>query len=237
MPTQRRKGTKKLARRPRAKARRPSMLVLHLDAEKLRRDGLHFGSITDVVAALGSAAADIHVKDAMDHQSLLGVLAELAARKLRFDAVVVIGHANNEGIRAASDAFLTWEVFAEYLRPFEPRRVLLVACQAGRTTAMEALFARLPALRRIYACPVNARKNLAQVLVGCAPLLLAVKAPRPEQMAIAQAMLWAFTGGQLREWVRTKDRGQPVSVLWDAAAQLADPAVRELHRRYLELFK
>jgi len=205
---------------------------VHLDAERLRRDGLHLGPTTEFVAALATLGlnADVEVLDATDRASLLRQLAALAEARRTFDVVVAVGHSNSEGIRMASDdeRVTPWGIFAGYVKPFVPRRLMLVACQAGCWPAADCLFTKLPKLRRIFASPVNASRDLAQFMLALVPYLVAVRAPRGRTVGWLQAAIAALTGGQVREWKRTRDKGNPTGILLDWAAKLADPYVRQL---------
>ena len=144
----------------------PSLLILHLDSAKLQSDGLHLtgpAAFASTWAGLGMRA-EVEAIDGTDLQNLLRQLWNLAENGREFDVVVVVGHSNADGIRISADMFADWEAFAGYLRPFAPRRLLLVACKAGLSTAGDALFRRLPKLRRIYASPVNASKLLGELI-------------------------------------------------------------------------
>lgn len=123
------------ARKAGSKVRRvlppQSLLILHLDADKLRTDGLHLGEVASFSGSASSVlfGSSVTIKDTTSTDHLHETLAPLVASKQTFDVVVVVGHSNEEGIRLASDRFLNWEAFAGYLKPFKPRRLLLVACR------------------------------------------------------------------------------------------------------------
>lgn len=183
------------------------------------------------VAALTSVGLDaaVEILDITDRASLLREFARLAEARRTFDVIVAIGHSNSGGIKLASDEpLVAWDVFANYLRPFEPKRLMLVACQAGRWPAAEKLFSRLPKLRRIFASPVNASVGLAQFMIGVVPYLVGVKAPRGKAVSWAQAAAIALTGRQVRQWKRGTDMGNRDGVLLDRLAQVADPYMRQI---------
>jgi hypothetical protein len=169
-------STTRRRRLPRAKfrsPRRPSLLILHLDAEQLRRDGLHLGKAATFAAALAALGldADVEVREATDQKDLLSVLADLASQNRAFDVIVAVGHSNSEGIViAANTRPVPWATFAEYLKPFRPRRLMLVACQAGRWLAADTLFTRLRQLRRIFASPVKCVEGLRSISACPRPL-------------------------------------------------------------------
>ena len=208
----------------------PSLLVLQLDSKKLQADGLCLRDHAHLTAMVGQLISDAEVTicTTTDEQDLLARLAGLAEQKRHFDVVVCIGHSNERGIQIASNRFADWEAFGGYLKPFKPRRLLLIACSAGRWPAANVLFRKLPALRRIYASPVKASKDLATLMLWGVPYLLKVKAPPVSAVRYAQLMAALFTGGQIREWCRTRDKDNPEGVLLDWMAQLADPYVRRL---------
>lgn len=203
------------------------MLILHLDANKLREDRLHLGDQAAFAGFLASEGLNASVTraDATDRDDLHRTLAELVRQKRTFDVVVAIGHSNSQGIRMAADYFVGWPVFGEYLKPLEPRRLVVIACQAGQWPSARDLFPRLKKLRRLYASPVNATKDLAQFMLALAPVLLEVKAPRAKQVTRAQVAAIVLTGGQIREWTRA-DIDSADGLLLDLAARAFDPVLR-----------
>lgn len=208
----------------------PSLLVLQLDSKKLQADGLCLRDHAQLTAIVGKLTSDAEVTicTTTDEQDLLAQLAGLTEQKRHFDVVVCIGHSNEDGIKIASNRFSDWEAFAGYLKPFKPRRLMLIACSAGRWPAANVLFRKLSTLRRIYASPVNASKDLANLMLWCVPYLLKVKAPPVSAVRYAQLVAAVFTGSQIREWRRTRDKDNPEGILLDLMAQLADPYVRRL---------
>jgi hypothetical protein len=207
-----------------------SLLILHLDADKLRRDGLHLGDVARFSGALSTIAfgAPVVIEHTTSTSHLHETLAGFVSGKRTFDVVVVVAHSNAEGIRIANDGFVAWESFAGYLKPFKPRRLLLVACRAGRWDAGEALFTAMPRLRRIFACPVNASKDLGALMLFAVPYVVAERRPRDRHVTLTQVASIAVTGRQLREWRRTTDKGNSDSAVFDLIADLADPLAREV---------
>lgn len=229
-PQPRQPAPKRPARRKRRGLPPQSLLVLHLDADRLRADGLHLGDVAHFTGALSTIAlsAPAVIKDTTSTGHLHETLAQLATARMKFDVVVVIAHSNAHGIRIASDCFSSWEAFAGYLKPFRPRRLLLVACKAGRWDPGEALFTRLPKLRRIFACPVNASKDFGALMLLAVPYVVALRRPPDPHVTWSQILSVAATGRQLREWRRTADAGNPKSAVFDLIADLADPIARQV---------
>jgi len=231
----RRQSAGKESRTTAKKKRRPptaaqSLLILHLDAEKLRSDGLHLGDVADFSGALSAIGlgAPVTTESTTSAGHLHETLAAHVLAKRTFDVVVVVAHSNAQGVRAASDLFVTWDAFAGYLKPLRPRRLLLVACQAGRWDAGDALFARLSQLRRIFACPVNASKDFGALMLFAVPYVVAERRPKDMHVRWSQIATIAITGRQLREWRRTTDKGNADSAVFDLIADLADPVARQV---------
>ena len=208
-----------------------SLLILHLNADKLRADGLYLGELGELCAALATVGFDSEAvrAEATTHSQLMSVLAELASTRRTFDVIVVVAHSNATGIRIAADRPLAgWAEFAKYLKPFRPRRLLLAACQAGRWDAGEALFTDNTLLRRIYACPVNASRDFAAIMLAAVPYVVATRRPADKHVLWSQFAAVAFTGRQLREWRRVTDKGNPDSAVYDLVADLLHPYAREI---------
>jgi hypothetical protein len=220
-------GSKKRRRAPSAVQ---SLLILHLDAEKLRSDGLHLGDVAEFSGTLSAIAlgAPVVIESTTSTGHLHETLAGHVSAKRTFDVVVVVAHSNAHGIRVASDLSVTWSAFAGYLKSLKPRRLLLVACRAGRWDAGEALFAAMPQLRRIFACPVNASKDFGALMFFAVPYLVAERRPKDRHVTWSQIASIAVTGKQLREWRRTTDKGNPDSAIFDLLADVADPVAREV---------
>ncbi len=215
-----------MQRRASARSSKPqSLLILHLDADKLRRDGLHLEEVAHFSATLSSVlfGASVVTEDTTSTEHLHQTLAALVTSKSTFDVVVVVAHSNAHGIQIANDRFVSWIAFTGYLKPFKPRRLLLVACKGGRWDAGEALFRSMPQLRRIYACPVNASKDFGALMLFAVPYVVSERRPKDKHVVWTQVASVAVTGRQLREWRRATDKGNPDSSVFDLAADLIDP--------------
>ncbi len=233
--------TRRRSRRPtsRSKVGPQSLLILHLDVEKLRSDGLHLNDVAQFSGALSAVAfgAPVVIENTTSSGHLHETLAGFVSAKRTFDVIVVVAHSNAEGIRVASDLSVTWDAFAGYLKPLKPRRLLLVACQAGRWNAGEALFAAMPKLQRIFACPVNASKDFGALMLLAVPYVVAERRPKDQHVRWSQFAAIAMTGRQLREWRRRTDKGNPDSVIFNLLADVADPVAREVPSALLSAVK
>lgn len=203
--------------------------MLHLDTARLRADGLSFEPVLRVLR-LGSLFGQIETVEATTQRELLDGLAALTEKSAKFDAVVAIGHSNAEGIRIASDAFVGWTAFAKFIKPFRPRRLVFIACRAGRWTGARDLFRALPALRRIYASPVNVAAPQAVAMLGLGASLSTVRIPNASTMLALRAVVALGDGGQIREWTRNGDAANPDGRLLDFAADAIDGPLRAFAR-------
>jgi hypothetical protein len=238
VPPRQSSAGRRLGRSP-SRPRQPSLLILQFDTERLRDDGLCLIDKARFVALLGAfnSGADVEVCATTDLRDLLDQLAALVKQERRFDVVVCIGHSNETGIKVASDKFVDWEAFAGYLKPFEPRRLLLIACRAGRWPAANVLFRKLPKLRRIFASPMNTSKNLGDLLLWAVPYLLEARSPRAKLVQYGQIAAAALTGGQIRQWIRTRDMDNPDGMLLDLGAQIAEPYLRQVSKTIRSIFR
>jgi hypothetical protein len=159
-------------------------------------------------------------------------LAALALAKRTFDVVVLVGHGSRDGMRIAhAEGVTSWSAISGYLRPFKPRRLVLVTCEGGVSPAANALFDGLRDLRRIYATPSFASRKLGSLLFALAPLLVVEKAPSKTTVLAVKAALFTLTGEELRQWLRSRDHGNPDGLIVDALSRAAAPLVKELWRR------
>lgn len=217
---------------PAHQGRPQSLLILHLDSDKLRADHLHLGDVaafSSMIAtlALGSDAVSIDVDDSMAFENLLRVAVE---DRRAFDVIVVVAHGNAFGLQVAQNRFDRWEEFAKNLSLLRPRRLLLAACQAGRYDAGEALFRSNPRLRRIFACPVNASRDFATLMLLAVPWIVSTRKLRERDLLTSKFAAVLLTGCQLREWRRSTDRGNPDRPFLDVLSVAADPFARAAPR-------
>lgn len=175
--------------------------------------------------AFGSSA---EVHDVTTKASLLALFAQFAEQKRTFDVIVAVGHSDDAGIQIAADRIASWPEFAAWVKPLRPRRLLLAACRAGRWNAGEALFCANSQLRRIFACPVDASKDFAAMMLFAVPYVVAERRPRDKHVFWSQVAAVTVSGRQLREWRRTTDKGNPDSLVFDLLADVADPLARQV---------
>lgn len=193
--TKRRRSRNTTSRRRRRKTK--AILVIQFDSTRLKREGLDLTPFADAAALVADV---VHVR-ATTLDDLHRQLAEHHGRK--FDVVATIGHSNANVIRIAPDHSVSWDAYAQYLKPFEPRRLAIVGCLAGQFPSTASVFAALRTVRRIYAPPALANRTLASVMVLALPYLLEHTIPDRQLLRFLQGGL-ALAGRQLWEWRRTE---------------------------------
>ncbi len=187
-----RRAVRRGAASRRSRRETKSILVVQFDSEKLEADGLDLAPFVHAAAFFyGVTVCRVRATSLDDLHTRL---AELVGEK--FDVVATVGHSNKNGIRIAPDTFVTWDAYAAYLKPFEPRRLAIIACLAGQFTPTGKIFASLQKVRRIYATPALANKMLGTVMVLALPYLLDHPIPDRNMLRALQVGL-AFAGRQL----------------------------------------
>lgn len=215
-----RKGNKRASRaravtRRAVKPRRSSLLVIECDAEKLARDRITAGKEAyEAARALmpKERAAFVRVTS---RQGLLQQFAECRQDHHTFKLIIVVGHSNATGIRLAASEGLSWKAFANWVSIFEPKKIVLLACEAGQRLPAEKLFDGLPALKEIYASPIRLRTDQARIIAYLSLSLL--RKLDADLIMTAKAMLFVLTGAIIYQWRRDwyEERGEAEAIAWD----------------------
>lgn len=161
-----------------------------------------------VTARLFSPGTPVEVVRTSTEANLLEQLSRLAAADKLFNHVLVIGHSNQDGIRLTEDRRTTWAGLGRWLEPFKPRRLALIACEAGLGAPVRALFEEIETLNDIYASPFVARKDQMEIFKILMPYLLSAKAVDSTLIALGQLGNLAATGGWIDHWQREASTSQ-----------------------------
>lgn len=195
---------------PRAK-KASTALVLRLDSEKLNRDGLRLTGEVSLARFLGQhhLRLDVTELNATDVGDLHVKLAGLDKKSATFDLIVVIAHSNEAGIRIASDRFVEWLGFAKYLERFEPKRLALIACQAGGGAVSRILFDGVPSLHQICASPENVSISMANLILAMCGLLLGKRSADLPHITTLKGLALFGVGSRLKVWNRNQSWDVP----------------------------
>ena len=146
------------------------ILIIQCDTPRLEADGLAVGSaLHDLLSLTFDAVTAVLVEGSTlaDLMDSLDAMGEATA-----DVVVIVGHSNQEGLAAGSDAFLPWDEVAQMLAPEEPSAIILLACKVGRLLPSEALFEVLDDLKDVFGWPANASASQALAVAALASQVL-----------------------------------------------------------------
>ena len=211
MPAHRRPAAKnKKVRTPRPRRARPlakrtpSLLILECDAPKLASQGVSAASDLHALVKFVPGCLSVHVRTTSMGE-LLRDLGDCKTKYDAFDIIVAVGHSNMTGIAMTSYApLLSWTRFAKFLQPLKPKRVALIACQAGAWLPAKALFGGIPSLAEVYGSPVLTNEKQMALLQVLVPMLLAGVRVDPELMRLAQVANFALTKGVLFRQTRAE---------------------------------
>ena len=170
---------------PRPKAKGRSLLILECDSRKLVGQSLAIGSaVYELINRLAPGVIRTELVRTTSEQQLLEELGRVKERHEFFDLVLVVGHSNPHGLQLTAEKFTQWSVFAKWIETFEPKKVLLAACEAGRWLSAKAIFDGVPKLKEIYASPVLMNQQQAMVVVLLVFYFLMVKSPDADHILL-----------------------------------------------------
>jgi hypothetical protein len=141
-------------------------------------------------------SATLRLVRATSREALLEDLGRCKVECGGFDHVAVVGHSNRSGLRLAPGLSVSWDDFAPWIEPFQPKCAILVACEAGRWLPSEALFRRIRSLREVYGSPVVTTEAQAGAVKVLVPYLL-LGNQMPPNIVPLQLLNFALSGGIL----------------------------------------
>lgn len=150
----------------------PSVLILECDPAKLAAQSLTSAQQLDRVVAAVVPSAQRYLVAATCRQALLSQLAQCKEECGKVDVVVMCGHSNEDKLCLTADWRAPWNEVAQWIAPFSPKSVVLVACQAGRWLPSKALFDGVLTLREIYGSPAALTDQQAKLVQLLVPYLL-----------------------------------------------------------------
>src|ERR1043166_4698233 len=110
-----------------------SLLLLECDANKLLSQNLAVANDINAIVRILPKRLTVEVASIDSQQEMLDRFAEYKRNYRGIKLVVVIAHSNSSIISLSPDQQQTsWKVFAEWLRPFNPQKLVCIACKAGQ---------------------------------------------------------------------------------------------------------
>jgi hypothetical protein len=176
-----------------------SLLIVQLGSLRLREEGLAYGEMAAYLASF--IGLPFNIVEAESALHLKQKLAKLPARN--YEIILVVSHSAEYGVLTGPDEWIRWRDLGRALYKFDPERLLLLACSAGRSDPGKALFSTLPGLELIFASPVWASHIFGAHLILLAPILLLVPNVSVQFLrAAVNGTTLLADGGQLRIWTR-----------------------------------
>jgi hypothetical protein len=207
--------------RPRGRIPRPrSIAVIQCDTEQLIRDSLSIaGRVSQGLYAAAPAVAR-YVIEATTQQDLtykLGQCVEerrwAAPKHSALDFIILIGHSNRLGFQLASDKWAQWKDLGPWLYPLQPKRIALVACEAGRELPVRTLFDTVPSLREIYSTPGYASTNQVGVVTALTLGLMHTWNSQRDLIGLGTIITAAALNEPVFRWTRGKQSMELLSLV------------------------
>lgn len=136
--------------------RRKALLIVECDSAKLARQNLALGSDLQNLVKLAFPQNAVDLVQACTDASLSEEFRRLDKAGKPYRTIVIVGHSNQYGLQITSDWFIKWEGVAKRFERFDPHRIILIACKAGRWLPCAELFSGIPTLKEIFGSPVPA---------------------------------------------------------------------------------
>jgi hypothetical protein len=210
-----------IAKRQKAAVSKPkplSLLILECDAQKLEKQGLTFaGDLYKIVSAL-PAKITVEVGMITSQANLLEVLVNCKEKYSSIQNIVVIAHSNRNVISVARDLVPTWKAFAQWIKPFKPKQIVFIACEAGQFWATRTLFDEIPQLTKIYASPMKTTKPQFKIIHALVSYLLLTKKQDKDLIWADQVVNFVNTGGVILQCTR---RNPEWNQIWQFLGGLA----------------
>lgn len=173
-----------------------SLLILECDTETLARQSLSVAN--DLKAIVGILPKKLSVEIALirTKQDLVNRFSDYSQKYRGIKLVVVIAHSNSSVISLAPDlSYTPWEGFAQWLKPFNPQKLVCIACKAGQFPPSRKLFDAIPKLTEIYASPVELWIHQLEAMKLLIPYLLMTNKVDEDLVQLAQWATFFRNGG------------------------------------------
>lgn len=186
---------------PRKKAKTPrlpllSLLILECDAKTLARDNLSVAADINNIVRILPKKLSVEVATIDSRHDLLDRFVDYKQKYRGIKLVVVIAHSNRSVISLAPGMLDTpWNVFAEWLKPFNPQKLVCIACNAGQFPPSRTLFDELPKLTEIFASPVPLWLHQVEAMKLLIPYLLMTSKIDNDLIVLGQWIMFMRNGG------------------------------------------
>lgn len=219
-------SSKSHSRRKRPRRRPPAshLLIIECEPNKLAHQGLDFGSKVSALCSLPFHKKRIVTAKAYSKDELCRTLGQTLQSDERFRTVLIVGHSNEYGLQLTPHEFYDWKAVGEWLKPFQPEFLLLMACRAGRSSSARILFQQIPSLREVYASPVAFFTDQTHPLAGLLAALIKNRKVDEGWLRVLQASGYLLKDALLYRWKRgeTLRAGNLEHAAWDIFGDIFD---------------
>lgn len=212
--------------------RRKPLLILECDSDKLTQQNLAMGGELRSHAKLAFPRNPIDFVQSYSEADLLEKLVALLETKQLYKNIVIIGHSNRSGLQISADRFNKWEGVADWIKLFEPHRVILLACEAGQWLPCAALFDSISTLKEIFGSPLPAHKNQQYIVLLRVLHILGASKEDSDLIRLMQFGNFLLTKGVMFRQTRAEYErgGDEEGKIW---TDLAEPLLKQIMERFL----
>jgi hypothetical protein len=218
--SRRRKKPSKIRRRPPAS----HLLIIECDPYKLAQQGLNLGTKVATLLITLFPAKRIRLVHASSLDDLKRALSTALEENDRFRTILIVGHSNETGLQLTPEQFFDWTAIGRWIAPFQPEFLLLAACQAGRSSAVQNIFDGVSSLKEIYASPVKFFSDQSHPFAGLLLALLKHRKVDKDLLRILQGAGYLLNDGVIYQWKRAEIRkNDPLTNLgWDLLGEIVN---------------
>lgn len=212
--------------------RRKALLILECDSYKLTQQNLALGGELLKHVKLVFPQNPVDFVPSYSEANLLEKLAALSVTGQQYRNIVIIGHSNRGGLKISADRFVGWDGAANWIGAFNPRRLILLACEAGRWLPCAALFDNISTLEEIFGSPISAHKNQQYIVLLRVLHILGASKEDPDLIRLMQLGNFLLTKGIMFRQTRIeyeRDGGEEGEI-WTG---LAEPLLNQIMERFL----
>jgi hypothetical protein len=199
-----------------------SLLILECDTDLLASQSLSVANDLNNIVRILPKRLSVEVALIKSKDELLEKFADYSRRYRSIKLVVVIAHSNSSVISLAPGAVVSWNAFAQWIKPFSPQKLVFIACKAGQYPPTRTLFDEIPKLTEIYASPVELWIRQVEAMKLLIPYLLMARKLDADVITVGQAINFMRNGGIILRCRRTQTE-------WNQLLQFL-AALRDLHQ-------
>ncbi len=185
-----------------------SLLILECDADLLASQSLSVANDLNNIVRILPKRLSVEIALIRSKDDLLKNFADCAQKYRAIKIVVVVAHSNSSVISLSPELQYTpWKVFAEWLKPFSPQKLVCIACNAGQFPPTRTLFDEIPKLKEIYASPVKLWVWQIEAMKLLIPYLLMARSFDSDLFAAGQVINFLRNGGIILRCRRRQTEG------------------------------